>query len=58
MGTMVATCPKTGIEVSTGIETDLDSFALLPDVPITIACSACGRKHSLSAQDTRLRGAV
>jgi len=55
---MVATCRKTGAEVSTGIETDLDSFAQLPDVPITFDCPACGKKHSISALDTRLRGAA
>ena len=57
MSTLVSTCPQTGKEVSTGIEIDLNSFSLLPNVPIRFTCSACSNEHRLLAGEGRLREA-
>ena len=37
MGALVFVCPATGLEVSTGLEMDHDSFAALPSVLPTLA---------------------
>ena len=58
MSTLVSTCPQTGKEVSTGIEIDLNSFSLLPNVPIRFTCSACSDEHWLFAGEGRLREAA
>jgi len=39
------TCPTTGQHVSTGIETDAESFAALPAWTLTLTCPACGQVH-------------
>ena len=43
---LVMRCPRTGQEVPTGIETDPDSFRLIPDVMIYTACPHCGIDHA------------
>ena len=39
------TCPTTGRSVSTGIETDAESFEALPAFVLTLVCGACGETH-------------
>jgi endogenous inhibitor of DNA gyrase (YacG/DUF329 family) len=39
------TCPTTGRQVSTGIETDAESFAALPAWTLTLTCPDCGQIH-------------
>jgi hypothetical protein len=46
MGVVTITCPRTGQQISTGIETDLTSFDGLPDVLVHTRCPACGLEHS------------
>jgi hypothetical protein len=38
-------CPTSGRDVSTGIETDAESFAALPGWTLTLTCPACGNIH-------------
>ena len=48
MGTILLTCPLTFETVSTGIETDAESFAHLPRTEALLDCPSCGGKHRLS----------
>jgi hypothetical protein len=45
-------CKRMGCFVPTGIETDLDSFAALPEVLSVIKCSACGSTHYWTKSET------
>lgn len=47
MGTLVFVCPMTGLEVSTGLEMDFDTFAALPSVWPDIRCPHCRKPHQL-----------
>jgi hypothetical protein len=52
MGVLMIECPRTGREVSTGIETiDVDR---LPAVRATTVCSACGRVHEWTKNEAWL----
>lgn len=48
MGSLVFVCPATGLEVSTGLEMDTDTFATLPSVQPDIHCPHCPKPHQLS----------
>ena len=54
MPAMTVTCPHTGREVGTGVETDVNTFSLLPEVPVKFLCAACGKEHTLNVQKARL----
>jgi predicted RNA-binding Zn-ribbon protein involved in translation (DUF1610 family) len=54
MSTIVSTCPQTGKEVSTGINVDLNTFSMLPDVPVEFRCPQCGKTHALPVTLGRL----
>jgi hypothetical protein len=45
-------CARTGQFVSTGIETDLDTFAALPEVVSSMRCPACGNAHYWTKSET------
>ncbi len=45
MGVIVVRCPRTGLDASTGIQTDLASFEAMPDVQSTMVCPRCGATH-------------
>ncbi|MFZ0608175.1 MAG: hypothetical protein WBD53_20775 [Xanthobacteraceae bacterium] len=45
-------CVRTGRFVPTGIKTDIDTFAALPDVPARIDCPACGCTHYWTKGET------
>ena len=45
VGTIMIRCAKTGRAISTGIETDEDSFARLADVLSRTHCPVCGLDH-------------
>jgi predicted RNA-binding Zn-ribbon protein involved in translation (DUF1610 family) len=49
-------CPNTGNDVSTGIETDVFTFTLLPDVVIYSLCPACGVEHAWRKRNAKLAG--
>ena len=49
-------CPVTGLEVSTGIETDHQSFESLAPQLTEIACPHCNSLHSLAHIKLHLAG--
>jgi hypothetical protein len=46
MPTVMIRCPNTGKYISTGIETDPDSFRNFPDVLARARCLLCGVEHT------------
>jgi hypothetical protein len=47
MSVITVQCPRTGLGISTGIETDSDSFDQLPDdVLAQTHCPHCGLRHA------------
>jgi len=48
VATVLIQCSHTGRYLSTGIDVDPDTFALLPEVAIQIPCPHCGREHAFS----------
>ena len=54
MGVLLITCPVTGKEFSTGIETDEHSLELIPDTVVQSACPHCGIDHAWSKIHARL----
>ena len=46
MGVIMIQCPHTGLAVSTGIETDDETFGALPDSLGLAICPKCGLKHT------------
>ncbi len=54
MAVVVFTCPVTGDDVSTGIETDPDSFALVDAFDVRLRCPLCGDRHNWSELKGRL----
>ena len=51
---LLITCPVTGMEFSTGIETDRQSLDLIPDTVAQSICPHCGDAHPWSKFDARL----
>lgn len=45
MGIVTFTCPTTGDHISTGIETDPASFALVDAFDVRLRCPVCGQRH-------------
>ena len=54
VGIVVFTCPVTGDDVSTGIETDPDSFDLVDAFDVRLRCPKCGQRHDWSELNGRL----
>jgi hypothetical protein len=50
----MVTCPATGKEFSTGIETDEQSLDLIPTTVAQALCPHCGTDHSWSKLEARL----
>ena len=46
MSAVMIKCPSTGDFISTGIETDPESFRNLPDVLAHSRCPLCGLEHA------------
>lgn len=57
-GVLVVRCPTTGREFSTGILTDTDSLALLPQEFIHSRCPHCNVEHSWWSKDAKLVSAL
>jgi hypothetical protein len=47
-------CPKTGQELSTGVETDSETFERLPDIRAQIKCPVCNLDHNWSTREAWL----
>ena len=54
MSTIWIRCPATAREVSTGIETDPQSFGKFPDTLNDVVCPACGMRHDWHKSDAWL----
>ena len=53
MGVLIAKCPVTEKEFSTGINVDQDSLVGLRAVLATSICPHCGAEHAWRVQDAR-----
>lgn len=51
MGTLVTTCPVTGRQIETGIETDQLSMEMTPQFVATVYCPHCSGEHRFSKAD-------
>jgi hypothetical protein len=49
---IMVVCARTGTFVSTGIETDLETFAALPETLSVTNCPACGKAHYWTKSET------
>jgi len=58
MGVITILCPKTGQQVSTGIQMDQASFRAMPVKQSTMRCWACGGEHSWSKRWATLSASV
>jgi hypothetical protein len=47
-------CPKTGLELSSGIYTDLDTLARVAGLSVKVPCSHCGDVHTFAAKEGHL----
>jgi hypothetical protein len=54
MGALMLRCPTTGLEFSTGIFADEETFKKLPDTVTKSACPHCGRLHTWWTREARL----
>jgi hypothetical protein len=54
MGVILIRCPRTGLDASTGIQTDPASFEAMPEVRSTMTCPRCGAVHVWSKKWTVL----
>jgi len=54
MGIVTFTCPTTGDTISTGIETDDESFALVDAFYVRLRCPLCGFDHEWDQINPRL----
>ena len=55
MGVIVIRCPRTGNEVSTGVEIDADRFKTLPPTVSRMRCPACGSEHAWSKRSASFK---
>jgi hypothetical protein len=46
MGKVFTTCPDSGREIPTGLETDADSFARMPEFVARVFCPYCKVDHN------------
>ncbi len=54
VGYLMLECPTTGLEFSTGILADEDTFKKLPNTATKAACPHCGRVHSWWTREARI----
>jgi hypothetical protein len=52
MGTIFTTCPTSGQEISTGVETDTASFAQMPEFVARVLCPYCNVDHNWTKQNS------
>jgi hypothetical protein len=58
MHQIVFTCPVTGNEVPSGIETDKSSLEQLAPEEITLVCPHCGRPHTWQIREGSLSSSL
>jgi hypothetical protein len=52
MGILFTTCPSSGRDISTGVETDADSFALMPEFVARVPCPYCKIDHNWTKRNS------
>jgi predicted RNA-binding Zn-ribbon protein involved in translation (DUF1610 family) len=57
MSALVFTCPTTGRDIVSGINTDQESLSHVQQLPVSLFCPNCGKVHRLTAKDGRLSNA-
>jgi transcription elongation factor Elf1 len=58
MGSLLFTCPNTNQQVSTGVETNVQSLRAAWTSTLKVNCQQCGQIHEISVRDTYLNGAL
>lgn len=58
MGVVVMRCPRTGREVTTGVEMEREAFQNLKPVIHRMRCPDCGSEHVWSRGTARWRGSL
>lgn len=58
MGVVMIRCPRTGSNVSTGLEMDQETWDTLPVVTSKMHCPACGAEHVWSKTYAHLAAPV
>jgi hypothetical protein len=56
MGSLVFTCPKTGQDIVSGIETNAESLSGIRHTSVNVFCPICGTVHYFPAKDGRVSG--
>ena len=54
MGILIFTCPKTGQEIDTGVETHLYNFDRTRFFSLRVRCPNCKQTHQCSVADGRI----
>jgi hypothetical protein len=54
MALLTIKCPRTGDRISTGIDTDAETFARMPDAIAHAMCPRCGIEHTWRKSDAML----
>lgn len=52
MGILFTTCPSSGREISASVETDADSFALMPEFVARVFCPYCKVDHNWTKRNS------
>jgi DNA-directed RNA polymerase subunit RPC12/RpoP len=58
MGVLLIKCPKTGFDLSTGIQIDSATLARTPQVPSQTRCPHCGSEHFWMPREAILVDAI
>jgi hypothetical protein len=54
MATLVLRCPKTGLPINPGFETDMDTLGTAGSAQLPLECPHCGERHRLHLRDAKL----
>ena len=54
MATLMLRCPKTGLPINPGIETDTDSLDTVLEAQVPVECPHCGEHHRIRVRDGKL----
>jgi len=54
IGSLVFRCPIWGVEIESGVETDLITFQRIRGLPLQVRCKSCSQDHEFTVSDGRL----
>jgi hypothetical protein len=55
LGTIITVCPVTDQDISTGIETDLETFSRISAIVGRVWCPHCKSEHEWSVSNAKIR---